>query len=67
MLARLNKAIDFDAIDGEPVDIVCLLLLPADSEEGGHALACAARVLRDQKCLGIFDGRPTIRRRTAPW
>jgi len=51
MLARLNKAIDFDAIDGEPVDIVCLLLLPADSEEGGHALACAARVLRDAEVL----------------
>jgi hypothetical protein len=51
ILARLNKAIDFDAIDGEPVDIVCLLLLPTDTEEVGHALACAARVLRDAEAL----------------
>src|SRR5262245_64849834 len=26
LLARLAKAIDFDAIDGRPVDIVCLLV-----------------------------------------
>jgi PTS system nitrogen regulatory IIA component len=51
ILARLNKAIDFDAIDGEPVDIVCLLLLPTDTEEVGHELACAARVLRDAEVL----------------
>jgi PTS system nitrogen regulatory IIA component len=51
MLARLNTAIEFDAIDGEPVDIVCLLLLPTDSEEGGRALASAARVLRDSEVL----------------
>jgi nitrogen PTS system EIIA component len=51
VLVRLNKAIDFDAIDDEPVDIACLLLLPTDSEEGGHALACAARVLRDPEVL----------------
>ena len=51
ILARLNKAIDFDAIDGEPVEIVCLLLLPTNSDEGQHALACAARVLRDAEVL----------------
>src|SRR5215831_18072530 len=28
-LVRLKQAIDFDAIDGKPVDIVFLLLLPA--------------------------------------
>ncbi len=44
LLARLNKAIEFDAIDDEPVDSVCLVLVPTDSEEGGRALACAARV-----------------------
>src|SRR5215468_9393986 len=30
-LVRLKHAIDFDAIDGKPVDIVFLLLLPAQS------------------------------------
>lgn len=48
LLARLAKAIDFDAIDGRPVDVVCLLLLPTESQgEQLNALACAARALRD--------------------
>jgi len=51
VLARLRKAIAFDAIDGAPVDIVLLLLLPA-SANGKQvnplaALACSARRLRD--------------------
>src|SRR5262249_29765466 len=45
MLVSLAKAIDFDAIDGRPVDIVCLLLLPT------NALDCAARTLRDADAL----------------
>src|SRR5262249_41964035 len=32
MLVSLAKAIDFDAIDGRPVDIVFLLLLPTNSQ-----------------------------------
>src|SRR5262249_60095927 len=32
MLVSLTKAIDFDAIDGQPVDIVCRLLLPKKSQ-----------------------------------
>jgi nitrogen PTS system EIIA component len=48
LLVRLAKAVDFDAIDGRPVDVVCLLLLPTDSQgEQLNALACAARALRD--------------------
>jgi PTS system nitrogen regulatory IIA component len=52
MLVRLAKAIDFDSIDGRPVDIVFLLLLPEKSQ-GAHlnVLACAARVLRDPEAL----------------
>ena len=46
---RLSEAIDFDAMDGEPVDVVCLALLPESSHQEQHALACAARVLRDAK------------------
>lgn len=48
MLACLRKPIDFDAVDGKPVDIVFLLLLPEapDGERLG-ALACIARKLRD--------------------
>jgi nitrogen PTS system EIIA component len=52
LLLRLDRAIDFDSIDGQPVDIVFLLLLPATPT--GHeltALASAARKLRDQNSL----------------
>jgi nitrogen PTS system EIIA component len=48
IVARLRKAIDFDAIDGQPVDLVFLLLLP--KSPGGdqlNALASVARRLRD--------------------
>ena len=47
VLARLKRALDFAAIDGEPVDLVFLLLLPGSS--GGeqlNALAAVARQLR---------------------
>ena len=54
LIARLNKAIEFNAIDGVPVDIVCLVLLPEGSEEGPHAPACLARVLRDEDVLRNF-------------
>jgi len=47
LLARLKQPIDFDAIDGQPVDLVFLLLLPAAAEgEQLGALACVARKLR---------------------
>jgi nitrogen PTS system EIIA component len=49
---RLDKAIDFDAIDGRPVDLVFAMLLP-DLTNGEHlnALACVARKLRETKTL----------------
>jgi PTS system nitrogen regulatory IIA component len=48
MLVRLKKAIDFDAVDGAPVDVICLLLLPENPQGGWlNALACFARALRD--------------------
>ena len=48
-IARLRRAIDFDAIDGEPVDFVALLLLPGKQESGAlNVLAALARKLRDE-------------------
>jgi PTS system nitrogen regulatory IIA component len=48
VLARLRKAVAFDAIDGNPVDIAVLLLLPASADgKQINSLACAARSLRD--------------------
>jgi nitrogen PTS system EIIA component len=46
-LVRLRHAIDFDAIDGQPVDIVFLLLLPQSEGDPLNALASVARKLRD--------------------
>jgi nitrogen PTS system EIIA component len=48
LLTRLKKPIDYDAVDGEPVDIVFLLLLPEGSggEQQLGALASIARKLR---------------------
>ena len=48
VFARLKQPIDFDAIDGKPVDIVFLLLLPPKTQsESLSALARVARKLRD--------------------
>jgi nitrogen PTS system EIIA component len=52
ILARLTKAIDFTAIDGRPVDLVFLLLLPANPVgDQLKALASIARRFRDPACL----------------
>src|SRR6478672_10830467 len=50
--SRFRHGIDFDAIDGEPVDIVFSLLLP-ESGDGANrnALACVARALRETEIL----------------
>ena len=47
MFFHLRKPIDFDALDGKPIDLVFLLLLPEGSKgEQLSALACVARKLR---------------------
>ncbi len=58
MLARLRKPLDFDAVDGEPVDIVFLLLLPEGAAAGDQlgALAAIARKLRNPAILAALRG-----------
>ena len=52
LLVRLKQPIEFDAIDGQPVDIVFLLVLPAASQlDQLNALAAVARKLRDREVL----------------
>jgi PTS system nitrogen regulatory IIA component len=52
ILAGLKQGIEFDAIDGQPVDIVFVLLLPAAAEtEALGALASVARALRSPEIL----------------
>lgn len=50
LLARLKHPVDYEAIDGEPVDLVCLVLTPPNGGKGRiDALACIARRLRSQE------------------
>jgi PTS system nitrogen regulatory IIA component len=60
-LVRLKHPIDFDAIDGRPVDIVFLLLLPEQSQgKTLNELVYVARKLRDAELVrrlrGAADG-----------
>jgi PTS system nitrogen regulatory IIA component len=48
MFARLERAVDFESLDGQPVDLVFLLLAPeAAGADHLKALARVARLLRD--------------------
>lgn len=52
ILARLRRGIDFAAIDGNPVDVVFLLLLPATAAgDQLNALASVARKLRNPQTI----------------
>jgi PTS system nitrogen regulatory IIA component len=52
IVARLKEPIDFDSIDGEPVDLVCLLLLSKENEQAQlNTLAAVARRLRSPEVL----------------
>lgn len=48
LFARLERAIDFAAIDAKAVDLVFLLLIPAGAAEHLAALASISRCLRDK-------------------
>ena len=53
LFARLDKPIDFDALDGEPVDMMFLLLAPEDA--GADHLKALARVARMLREPGIHE------------
>jgi nitrogen PTS system EIIA component len=61
LLARLKSPIEFDAIDGQAVDIVFVLLLSAAVEhEALAALALVARALRAPETLARLRGAKTM-------
>ncbi|WP_173087859.1 PTS sugar transporter subunit IIA [Devosia sp. 1635] len=61
LLAVLDRAVAYEAIDDEPVDIVFLLLMPQEDRSAGlKALAAASRLLRVSACA------TQIRRATDP-
>ncbi len=49
LFVRLSRPLDFESIDGHPVDLVFLLLIPAGAgNEHVAALAAIAREMRDE-------------------
>ena len=60
MFARLDRPIDFEALDGQPVDLVFLLLAP-EGAGADHlkALARVSRLLRDRKVCEKLRGANT--------
>jgi PTS system nitrogen regulatory IIA component len=55
--ARLNAPIDFQAVDGLPVDLVFLLLSPSDAgADHLKALAGVSRMLRDREMVAKLRG-----------
>lgn len=59
IFARLEEAIDFDSHDGDPVDIVFLLLAP-EHASGDHlkALARISRLVREPETLERLRNAP---------
>ena len=57
LLVRLREAVEFDAVDERPVDLVFVLLLPATPHGTQlNALACVARRLRDPDAAAAMRG-----------
>lgn len=53
MVARLEEPVDFEALDGQPVDVMFLLLAPATA--GADHLKALARVARLMREPGVHD------------
>ena len=57
LFARLEKPIDFEAIDNQPVDLVFLMLAPEDAgADHLKALARVSRLLRDRAVCAKLRG-----------
>lgn len=59
LIARLERPIDFDALDGQPVGVLFLLLAPEGA--GADHLKALARVARVFRQPGIIERIRTIR------
>ncbi|MBD3845337.1 PTS sugar transporter subunit IIA [Bosea sp. SSUT16] len=57
LLVRLERPVAYEAIDGRPVDLVCLVLTPENGGKGRiDALACIARRLRSPEACDRIRG-----------
>lgn len=61
VLARLEKPLEFDALDEQPVDIVFMLLAPANATAAHlKALAKVSRFLRSEETLSALRGAESV-------
>lgn len=61
LFARLEKPIDFDSVDDEPVDLLFLLLAPAGAgADHLKALAKVSRLLRNESLCQKLRGSTTV-------
>ena len=60
LFARLESPVDFDSVDEQPVDLICVLLAP-ESAGADHlkALARVSRLLRDRAACEKLRGSDT--------
>ena len=57
LFARLDKPVDFEAIDNQPVDLIFLMLAPEDAgADHLKALARVSRLLRDRAVCAKLRG-----------
>ena len=68
LFARLERPIDFESLDGQPVDLIFLLLAP-EGAGADHlkALARVARLLREAEMVARCASRATPTRSTPCW
>ncbi len=61
LFAQLETPIDFDAIDEQPVDLICMLLAP-ETAGADHlkALARVSRLLRDRAICEKLRGTDSV-------
>jgi PTS system nitrogen regulatory IIA component len=60
VFARLDRAVDFDAVDDQPVDLVYLLLAPENAgADHLKALAKVSRLLRNESVCAKLRGCET--------
>lgn len=55
VVARLEQAVDFDSLDGKPVDIVAFMISPEDrGEDHLQVLATLSRVLKNKDTCDLI-------------
>ncbi|MEM9716175.1 MAG: PTS sugar transporter subunit IIA [Pseudomonadota bacterium] len=60
LFTRLEKPVDFEAVDNQPIDLVFTLLAPkAEGAEHLKALALVSRTLRDEKTCSALRANAT--------